>query len=129
MRDVSLWLFQLVGGSPLTTTLTTLWFSGLASTIVSNMAIALTFIPIIGEFTALSPQLKPPVSSALVLGTNLGGATTPLSGSVVMMAVGTLKREGISMSFGEFTKVGLATSLLQLGFSSLYLILRFGIGG
>lgn len=129
LREISLWLFQFVGGSSVTTTLTTLWFSGLASTIVSNMAIALTFIPIIREFSALNAQLKPPVSSALVLGTNLGGATTPLSGSVVMMAVGTLKREGISMSFGEFTKVGLVTSLLQLGFSSLYLILRFGIGG
>ncbi|MCW3981789.1 MAG: hypothetical protein NWE81_01545, partial [Candidatus Bathyarchaeota archaeon] len=113
----------------LTTTLTTLWFSGLASAIVSNTAIALTFVPIITSMSSLTPSLRAPISSALVLGTNLGGATTPLSGAVCVMAIGTLKREGISLSFGEFTKIGILTSLVQLGISSLYLILRFGIGG
>lgn len=129
LNVVSEQLFLLVGGSPLNITLTTLWFSGLASAVVSNIAIALTFVPIIAKFSALSPTLRPRVSSALVLGTNLGGATTPLSGSVCMMAIGALKREGISMSFSEFTKIGVITSILQLGFSSLYLIARFGLGG
>lgn len=118
-----------VAGNPLNATLTTLWFSGLASAIVSNVAIALTFLPIIGGFHMLNPALRPAVSSALILGTNLGGATTPLSGSVCLMAIGTLKREGISISFSEFTKVGLITSILQLGFASIYLIIRFGLGG
>jgi len=118
-----------VAGNPLSATLTTLWFSGLASAIVSNVAIALTFLPIITGFYALNPTLRPAVSSALVLGTNLGGATTPLSGSVCVMAIGTLKREGISMNFREFTKVGVITSILQLGFASLYLIARFRLLG
>jgi Na+/H+ antiporter NhaD/arsenite permease-like protein len=126
---VSEQLFILFGGSPLAATLATLWFSGMASAVVSNIAIALTFVPIAANFAARNPNLRLPVSSAVVLGTNLGGATTPLSGSVCMMAVGALKREGISMDFAEFTKIGLLTSLIQLGFSSLYLVLRFGLGG
>ena len=132
LSEVSVQLFQLVGSSPLTATLTTLWFAGIASAIVSNLAIALTFTPVITNFFSLNPglpELRPPVTSALILGTNLGGATTPLSGSVCIMAVGALKREGISMSFSEFTKVGIITSLLQLGFSSIYLIARFGLWG
>lgn len=121
LNDISAQLFRLVGKNPLKATLVTLWFSGLASALVSNIAIALTFAPIIG-----TPGLNSPaVWSALVLGTNLGGATTPLSGAVCIMAIGTLKREGISMSFGEFTKVGLTTSVIQLGFAGLYLISRF----
>jgi Na+/H+ antiporter NhaD/arsenite permease-like protein len=108
----------------LSATLTTLWFSGLASTAVSNIAIALTFSPLIGGVAGLASA---PVWSALILGTNLGGATTPLSGAVTMMGVGALKREGISLSFGEFTKVGVITSLIQLGFASIYLILRFNL--
>jgi len=129
LNDISMQLFQLVGGSPLNATLTTLWFSGVASAVISNAAVALTFVPIINNFSTLTPTLRPPVSSALVLGTNLGGATTPLSGSVCMMAIGALKREGISMSFSEFTKIGVTTSIIQLAFSSLYLIWRFGLGG
>jgi len=132
LSEVSGQIFQLAGNSPLTATLTTLWFTGIASAIVSNIAIALTFTPVITNFFSLNPHLpdfQPPVTSALILGTNLGGATTPLSGSVCIMAVGALKREGISMSFSEFTKVGIITSLLQLGFSSFYLIARFGLWG
>jgi Na+/H+ antiporter NhaD/arsenite permease-like protein len=124
LADISTQLFQAVGESQLGTTMATLWFSGLASTGVSNIAIALTFSPIIGGVSGLGSAA---VWSALVLGTNLGGATTPLSGSVTMMAIGALKREGISLSFGEFVKVGLITSLIQLGFASFYLIVRFNL--
>jgi Na+/H+ antiporter NhaD/arsenite permease-like protein len=124
LADISTTLFESVGQSQLGSSLTTLWFSGLASTAVSNIAIALTFSPIISGVSALNSV---PVWSALILGTNLGGATTPLSGAVTMMGVGALKREGISLSFTEFTKVGVFTSLIQLGFASVYLIVRFNL--
>jgi len=124
LKDLSTQLFQTVGESQLGATLSTLWFSGLASTAVSNIAIALTFSPIISGVAALNSAA---VWSALILGTNLGGATTPLSGAVIMMGIGALKREGISLSFTEFTKVGLITSLIQLGFASFYLIVRFNL--
>jgi len=124
LEDISTQLFQTVGQSPLWASMATLWASGLASSAVSNLAIALTFTPIISGVAALNSSA---VWSALVLGTNLGGATTPLSGSVIIMGIGALKREGISLSFAEFTKVGVITSLVQLGFASLYLIVRFNL--
>jgi Na+/H+ antiporter NhaD/arsenite permease-like protein len=124
LKDLSTQLFQAVGTSDLGASMTTLWFSGLASTAVSNIAIALTFTPMILGAPGLN---SPAVWSALILGTNLGGATTPLSGAVTMMAIGALKREGISVSFTEITKVGVITSLVQLGFASLYLIVRFSL--
>ena len=124
LAELSAQLFQTVGQTPLGATLTTLWVSGLASSAVSNIAIALTFSPIIGGVAGLN---SPAVWSALILGTNLGGATTPFSGAVTMMGVGALKREGISLSFGEFTKVGVITSLIQLGFASLYVVVRFNL--
>jgi Na+/H+ antiporter NhaD/arsenite permease-like protein len=46
-----------------------------------------------------------------------------------MMAIGTLKREKISIRFGEFAKIGVITTLIQLSFSSVYLVLRFGLLG
>ncbi len=126
LNGLSSGLVSVAGDNPATAAIAILWFSGIASAIVSNVAIALTFIPIIIGTPSLS---NPPVWSGLVLGSNLGGATTPLSGSVVVMAMGTLKQEGISMSFREFTKIGILTSLVQLAFSSFYLFTRFGLGG
>jgi Na+/H+ antiporter NhaD/arsenite permease-like protein len=124
LADISNLLFQAVGHGQLGSTMATLWFSGLASGMVSNIAIALTFSPIIAGVTGVA---SPAVWSALVLGTNLGGATTPFSGAVTMMGVGALKREGISLSFSEFTKVGVITSLIQLVFATFYLIIRFNL--
>jgi Na+/H+ antiporter NhaD/arsenite permease-like protein len=105
-----------------------LWVSGIASVFVSNIAVALTFTPIV-SVQALSGLNIDAVWSGLILGTNLGGATTPFSGAVMMMAIGTLKREKIGISFSDFAKVGVITSLVQLSFSSIYLALRFGLLG
>ncbi len=126
LNDLSTQIVQLAENNSLRATLLTLWFSGLASAMVSNAAIALTFTFMLSGFSGLNQAA---LKSALVFGTNLGGATTPLSGSVCILALGTLKREGISMSFREFTKVGVLTSLLQLSFASFYLIVRFGLRG
>ncbi len=126
LNEVSTYLFQIAGGSSLNASLITLWFSGFASALVSNTAIALTFTPIISS-QAFSGVNLAALWSSLILGTNLGGATTPFSGTVVVMAFGALKREGITMHFRDFTKVGLMTTALQLVFSSLYLVMRFGL--
>jgi Na+/H+ antiporter NhaD/arsenite permease-like protein len=128
LSNISIQLFNSAGGSSLIATQMTLWFSGLASVFVSNIAVALTFTPVIGAQAGLGLNLNA-IWSGLILGTNLGGATTPFSGAVMMMAIGTLKREKISVKFGEFTKIGIITSLIQLGFSSIYLTLRFGLIG
>jgi Na+/H+ antiporter NhaD/arsenite permease-like protein len=128
LSDISMQLFNLAGGSSLVATQMTLWFSGLASVFVSNIAVALTFTPIIGAQIGSGLNLNA-VWSGLILGTNLGGATTPFSGAVMMMAIGTLKREKISVKFGEFAKIGIITTVIQLTFSSVYLVFRFGLLG
>jgi len=128
LSDISVQLFQVAGGSSFIATQMTLWVSGVASVFVSNIAVALTFTPIISA-QALSGLNLNAIWSGLILGTNLGGATTPFSGAVVMMAIGTLKREKISVKFGDIAKIGLITSLIQLAFSSVYLTLRFGLIG
>jgi Na+/H+ antiporter NhaD/arsenite permease-like protein len=124
LTEISTQLFQLFGGNTLTASITTLWFSGITSAIVSNMAIAITFIPMITGVYGLSSAA---IWSALVLGSNLGGATTPLSGTVAIMAIGALKREGLSLSFSEFAKIGIIISVIQLSFASFYLIARFNL--
>jgi Na+/H+ antiporter NhaD/arsenite permease-like protein len=128
LNDISMQFFRVAGGSSFIVTIMALWFSGIASMIVSNTAVALTFTPMISS-QAFSGFNKAALWSALILGTNLGGATTPFSGAVMMMAIGALKKERISVHFGDFAKVGLVTSIIQLSFSSVYLILRFGLVG
>ena len=128
LAEISTRLFDLAGGSSLIASQLTLWVSGAISAVVSNIAVALTFTPIISA-QSISGLNMNALWSSLILGTNLGGATTPFSGAVMMMAIGTLKKEKIAVNFSDFAKVGIITSLIQLGFSSLYLPLRFGLIG
>ena len=51
LNDISVQLFQFAGGNSFVATQMTLWFSGLASVFVSNIAVALTFTPIIAEYS------------------------------------------------------------------------------
>jgi Na+/H+ antiporter NhaD/arsenite permease-like protein len=125
INDVSEAIFQFAGRNTFSISVLMLFFTGLASTVVSNIAVALTFAPIISSKVFQGANLTP-IWSALVLGTNLGGAATPFSGTVCIMAIGALKREGIVVDFKEFTKVGLITTIVQLSFSAFYLIIRFG---
>jgi len=106
--------------------LLTLWSSAFLSIFVSNIAVALTYAPIIGMMKDLNLNLNY-LWSALVLGTNLGGAATPVSGAVCVLAMGALKEENVNLSFAEFSKAGVLTTIVQLLFATLYLILRFGM--
>jgi len=124
LNDLAYMFIDMTGGGTIFLATALLWVSGLASTVVSNIAVALTFTPVIKEL-----GLKNPVAAwaALIFGSNLGGAATPLSGVVTVMALGALKREGFKMSLGEFAKAGLLTTFTQLCFANLYILIRFGV--
>jgi len=124
LNDLAQGFMNMTGGGTLFLATVLLWVSGLASTVVSNIAVALTFTPVIKDL-----GLKNPIAAwaALIFGSNLGGAATPLSGVVTVMALGALKREGFKMSLGEFAKAGLLTTFTQLCFANLYILIRFGV--
>ena len=113
-------------GNSFLAALLTLWSSALLSVFVSNIAVALTYTPIIGMMKGLNINMNY-LWSALVLGTNLGGAATPVSGAVCVLAMGALKEENVNLSFLDFSKAGSLTTIVQLIFATFYLILRFGM--
>jgi len=124
LNDLAGWFMNMTGGGTFVLSTILLWISGLTSTVVSNIAVALTFTPIIRDLGAANTI---PIWSALVLGSNLGGAATPLSGVVTIMTLGALKREGFKISLAEFTKAGVLTTFTQLLFANLYILIRFGL--
>jgi len=126
LRFLSKAVLDVAHGNLFMTALLTLWSSALLSVFVSNIAVALTYTPIIGIMKGLNLNMNY-LWSALVLGTNLGGAATPVSGAVCVLAIGALKEEKVNLSFMEFSKAGALTTIVQLIFATFYLILRFGM--
>ncbi len=124
--SISKAVLDMAQGNLFMAALLTLWSSALLSVFVSNIAVALTYTPIIGIMKGLNLDMNY-LWSALVLGTNLGGAATPVSGAVCVLALGALKEENINLSFMDFSKAGALTTIVQLVFATFYLILRFGM--
>ena len=126
LSAVTRMMLGMAHGSSFSASLLTLWSSALLSVFVSNIAVALTYAPIIGMMKDLNLNMTS-LWSSLILGTNLGGAATPVSGVVCVLALGALKEENVNLSFIDFSKAGVLTTIIQLAFATLYLILRFGV--
>jgi len=126
LSAISKAVLDMAHGNLFIAALLTLWSSALLSVFVSNIAVALTYTPVIGMMRGLKFNMNY-LWSALVLGTNLGGAATPVSGAVCVLAIGALKEENVNLSFMEFSKAGALTTIVQLVFATFYLFLRFGM--
>ncbi|MBQ7247540.1 MAG: TRAP transporter large permease subunit [Lachnospiraceae bacterium] len=87
------------------------WGSVLISAFVDNIPYVATMLPVLTAVTAslgVSPYL---LYFGLLSGATLGGNLTPIGASANVAAVGLLKKEGHTVSFGEFIKIGLPFTL------------------
>ncbi len=115
---------SVAGGSLTLATIFLLTIVTLASIFVENLAVALTFAPVVELFPF--PR-KEPLWAAVALGANLGGVGLPISSFVIVMTLGALRREGYNIDPWSIVRVSIPTTLLWLGFSAIYLLLRFNL--
>ena len=97
-------------------------FSAVASSIVDNIPVAATLIPIVQNISGGDiPQ--EPLWWSLVLGCNLGGNGTPIGSISCVIALYTLKKEAhVTVGWGEFIKLGGSIMLLQIIGAIVYLL-------
>jgi len=62
----------------------------------------------------------------LLVGASLGGNITPIGASANIVACGLLKKEGYSVRFGEFIKIGLPFTLAAVSAAYLFIWLVWG---
>lgn len=108
------------------TSVVILWFSGIFSAIIDNVPFVATMIPMLKNVsTHIGVANMHPIWWALALGSCLGGNGTLIGASANIIAVGIAHKNGLHISFKEFTKIGLIFTLLSLLISSVYLVLRY----
>lgn len=89
------WLIPLLGG-----------FSAVASSIVDNIPVAATLIPIVNDISASGVPAEP-LWWTLIICCNLGGNGTPIGSISCVIAIYALKREaGVHVGWGKFLKIG-----------------------
>ncbi|XZE53108.1 ArsB/NhaD family transporter [Planctomycetaceae bacterium SH139] len=98
-------------------------FSAVSSSIVDNIPVAATLIPIVKDIEATGV----PVESlwwTLIICCNLGGNGTPIGSISCVIAIYALKREaGEVVGWGKFLKIGGTIMLLQVVLAIAYILL------
>jgi len=100
-------------------------FSAVASSIVDNIPVAATLIPIVQDISS-GPDGVPaePLWWTLVICCNLGGNGTPIGSISCVIAIYALKREvGIHVGWGMFLKLGGTIMLFQVAGAIAYIML------
>jgi len=81
------------------------WFAAIASAIVDNIPLTAAMIPLIHDLGATMDVY--PLWWALALGACLGGNGTIIGASANVVVIGIAEREGISITFVDFLKIGM----------------------
>jgi Na+/H+ antiporter NhaD/arsenite permease-like protein len=98
-------------------------FSAVASSIVDNIPVAATLIPIVQDISGDSVPAEP-LWWTLIICCNLGGNGTPIGSISCVIAIYALKREaGEHVGWGTFLKLGGTIMLIQVAGAILYVML------
>ncbi len=96
------------------------WFSVLISGFVDNIPYTMAMISAIKLLTASLNLSVYPYVFGLLLGTCIGGNITPIGASANVVAVGLLKKEGYSVRFSQFVRIGLPFTIVAVIGSCLF---------
>ena len=123
----------LLGLGPLATllfaALIVAWVSGVLSAIIDNIPFVAVMIPIMhrlaGQFATGDTSV---LWWALALGACLGGNGSAVGASANVTVIGIAERQGVRITFGEFTRFGAPIAALTLVVSSLFLATHVYLG-
>jgi Na+/H+ antiporter NhaD/arsenite permease-like protein len=103
-------------------------FSAVASSIVDNIPVAATLIPIVRDISGDAVPAEP-LWWTLIICCNLGGNGTPIGSISCVIAIYALKKEvNEHVSWGQFLKLGGTIMVIQVIGAILYVMLAYEFG-
>nr|WP_147872344.1 ArsB/NhaD family transporter [Stieleria maiorica] len=104
-------------------------FSAVASSIVDNIPVAATLIPIVKDIAADGTVPIEPLWWTLIICCNLGGNGTPIGSISCVIAIYALKKEaGVHVGWGTFLKLGGLIMLVQVAGAIVYVLIHHNSG-
>ena len=114
------------GGNLATASYSLLGISAVLSGIVDNIPYVASMVPVVSELNAAIGAANPnALWTALAFGADFGGNATIIGASANVVAIGLAKRQGIEISFWQFAKYGIITTLISVALVYPYLALIY----
>jgi len=120
LEEFALFLSRIVGSNVFLGFLIIIAVSVVISGFVDNVPYIIVMLPIAATLArelALKPELY---MFALLIGSCLGGNLTPFGASANVVAVGILRKQDVSMNFGQWLKIGVPFTLITTAASALF---------
>ncbi len=114
----------LVKGNLLLAGILLLWFSALVSAFLDNIPFVATLIPLILGLGAQGIDIGP-LWWAVSLGACLGGNGTLIGASANVVVAGLAHKQGYSLTFREYMKIGFPLMALSVALSMVYLVVFY----
>jgi Na+/H+ antiporter NhaD/arsenite permease-like protein len=126
IHSIADFLARNIGDNPLVVFSVVVSASVLFSAFIDNVPYLTAMIPVV---QLLSDSLAIPVELlvfGLLIGASLGGNVTPIGAAANIVAVGTLKKHDVQVSFMDFVRLGLPFTIVAtlLGSIFIYLVWR-----
>lgn len=116
-------LSNIIGSTPLKASVSIMWLSGLASSVIDNIPLSTSLAPIVKDLVV--NKWWKVIWWGLIIGVNLGGNITPIGSPSTIIAIGVSEQEGYPISFKRVLKIGLLLTILHLIISMLYLYIIY----
>ncbi len=102
-----------------------IWISAVASAFVDNIPFAATMVPIIKGLSVGNPALQATLAWTLSIGTDIGGAATPIGASANVVGTAVAGRAGYPISWGKYCKSAVPATIIVVLMSMLIIYLRY----
>ncbi|MDR2476366.1 MAG: citrate transporter [Treponema sp.] len=121
LSDFAGFLSRIVGSNMLLGFVLIVVVSMVISGFVDNVPYIIVMLPVASTLAgqlSLKPELY---MFALLIGSCMGGNLTPFGASANVVSVGILRKQGVSMSFGQWLKIGVPFTLLTTAASTVFI--------
>jgi Na+/H+ antiporter NhaD/arsenite permease-like protein len=126
MEDAAYLILKVSGSNAFVVYLMIVWISVFLSAFVDNVPFLVAMLPVVQIVTAklgISPYA---MYFGLLLGASIGGNITPIGASANIVAMGIMKKQGYSVKFMEFVRIGFPFTVASVTASSVFVWLVFG---
>jgi Na+/H+ antiporter NhaD/arsenite permease-like protein len=121
---------RVVGENLVVTMLVLVWSSALLSGVIANIPFTAAMLPVVRFLSRTVPGATSNVLFyCLSVGSAMGGNSTLIGASANMVTTGIAERAGFRITYVDFLKVGMPATALTVAVGSLWLLIRFVLGG
>lgn len=102
-----------------------IWISAVASAFVDNIPFAATMVPIIKTLSAGDPTVQATLAWTLSIGTDIGGAATPIGASANVVGTAVANKNGYPIGWGRYCKGAIPATILVVTISMIIIFVRY----